>query len=98
MINIEQIDLSKGDAATYGWDAASYLEQRSTTIASVVWASNGDCVTISNESNTDTTIQARLTGVTVTDCERVTATMTLVNGDIKKAHFMVAVVEPDCET
>lgn len=97
MINVEQVDIAVGDATTYGWDASSYLTQRSTTISSVVWASGGSAVTISQEAATATTVQARLTGVTATECEKVTATITLANGDIKKAYFMVSVIDPDCE-
>lgn len=98
MINVEQVDIAVGDATTYGWDASSYLAQRSTTISSVVWSSGGPSVTLSQESSTTTTVQARFTGVTATECEKVVAVMTLANGDVKRAYFMVSVVDPDCET
>lgn len=94
MINIEQLQIAKGSKKAWGWDAAAYLSERATTISSVAWVSDSSAVTISGASATTTTAQCDITGASAATGVRVTATLTLANGNIEKVYFMVTVIDP----
>ena len=98
MINYKEETLKKGESWIYSWNVQPQLSRSNTTISSgtpPVWSiCSGSSVSISNDSNSATIVQAQLTGLSA-GTTYVQVAVTYTNGEIG-IYQIKATVEALC--